>query len=201
MSDESKYYFTFDRTCINPRTKVKMQQYWVEVIGADTRAEARDTMCKLYGCGFTQFDPKNFSKDLFTSGCYERIYLPLPDEISVDDQDPFFGPRKKVKKKSSGEKRRMAAHSHFNNGGSINGNYSISKPIGKLDVLVKLIADDNIKLTDIHRATQIPYETLIDLRSGGFLKFPDQAINDICFYLGVDINPHDVYMRIHESRM
>lgn len=133
MSEEIKYYFTFHEKFEHPRTGVNMHFYWVELQGADTKAEARDAMCKLYGGGFQQHDSRKYKPDptVYKNGCYETIYLPLPDDIIIETNDPLLNPKKK---KSKGEERRMAeakrmaeekrkakmfaAHSHT---GSLNG--------------------------------------------------------------------------------
>lgn len=199
MADKTIYYFTFDRNCINPRTEVNMQPYWVELHGADTKAEARDTMIKLYACGFTTHLEKDLDwlKDICKGGCYEQIHLPLPEDVHLEFSDPFFSAHKKSKS-STGEKRRRAkyksmvsGHSHaYGNGGYVqsNGSNSVSKSIKLLSKLEQRMIIKGVTLRQISNATGVSYVALKYLCGGDRLRM--KAMIAIADYLGVD--PKDI---------
>lgn len=183
MSKESIYYFTFDRDCVNPKTGINMQKYWVEIVGADTKAEARDVMCKLYCSGFQQHRSiRNFDQNLCPNGCYEKIYLPLPNEITIDAEDPFFSKKKKPKLSQSwGELRRRMKALEAQQAKVI-----VSRNKSKLD---QILADNRITIKDISRDTGISYPVLLSIKlgQGKSNDYKARTLQNLADYLDVDV--------------
>lgn len=75
------YYFVFSKNH-------KLYGYWVEVIGTYSQNEASQVFSQRYGYSNYPKDPSVLK--FHTKGCYEQIYLPLPDNIKIDSDDPFF---------------------------------------------------------------------------------------------------------------
>lgn len=190
MTDKKTYYFSFDRNCINPRTEVKMQPYWVELHGADTKAEARDTMIKLYACGFTTHTEKDLEwlKEICKGGCYEAIHLPLPSDVFIECSDPFFSQPKK--KKSAGEQRRIK---NYALGGMSSGHSHVGKPIKPVSAskFNQVLRNKGVALKEVHNATGVSLPTLMDLRNGKKKLYHKRTIENLADYLGVD--PKDIF--------
>lgn len=85
MSQECKYYFAF-------RKKDELYGYWVEIFTCSER-EAVDVFEKCYGRYAWPIN-KNALK-FHPKGCYREIHLPLPENIKIDSEDPFFSEPKK----------------------------------------------------------------------------------------------------------
>lgn len=83
MSRDSKYYFVFQK-------KHKLYGYWVEVIGG-TLSESKEAFSKRYDISVRRSNAHEERVLRYHPlGCYEKIYLPLPEQVKdFDSEDPF----------------------------------------------------------------------------------------------------------------
>lgn len=152
MSKEVKYYFTFSDTDLHRVTNECMAGYWVEVIVPENLTDesgnkisshhsiAKKCMNKIYGnTGWArQHKAKEFKPDLYFKGCYEKIYLPLPEDIDEKHilwKEPFLN---------------KPAHLP----------YFPPKDVTKLE---KLFRNKNIRLLQVCKDTGISYPILMSL--------------------------------------
>lgn len=163
MNSNSKYFFTFWKGFKDPYTKKELDSYWIELVGADTKAEARDIMCKLYGGGFRQYSEKYFNPDLHINGCYKQIHLPLPEDIHISSDDPFLNASKRPRKINSWRKKKES----------------------KFDKATKF---HHVTLKDIAMNTGVSLPTLLNLKNGK--KIRSCCLKDIADYL--DVSPNDL---------
>lgn len=100
MSAELKYYFSFGQNHFHPETGIPMKDYWVEVIVHEDylklnsleikylKEKSRQAMFKRYGQKWSmQYDGQDFNGQYFPKGCYEKLYYPLPEDVTL-----FTGP-------------------------------------------------------------------------------------------------------------
>lgn len=100
MSKELKYFFTFGQNHTHPKTGDNLKDCWVEIVAhedisklaeidiAYCNKQAREAMFKRYGLKWSmQYDEKEFNASYFPKGCYEKLYIPLPEDVTL-----FTGP-------------------------------------------------------------------------------------------------------------
>lgn len=105
MSKELKYYFSFGQNHSHPKTGQLMKDYWIEIIADETyckdenetvrwysfRERSRQAMSRRFGIKWSnQYHPDDFKPEYFPAGCYEKIYLPLPEDLETEIKDDPF---------------------------------------------------------------------------------------------------------------
>lgn len=98
MSEEIKYYFIFGSLFIKP-----LNGYYAEIITPDyfSKEQIMYALRKYYQMGDYLSEKQIYEESKFKflerrndlkirNGCSEKIYFPLPDDIKIDQKEPFL---------------------------------------------------------------------------------------------------------------
>lgn len=175
MIKEKKYYFVFDSTFLHPKTGESLNDYWTEIIGDEnTLWEGTQgviyVVSRLYKTQWNGklleliYDEKSFKKiKKKLIGCHEKIYLPLPEEITIENQEPFLSKPRPLSEEIDELK------------------YCKTK-------FAKVLFDRQCTLKEISQQTGISYPTLIGMKTGRKKNYRARILHDIAAYLNVGVD-------------